>query len=217
MGKIYFTADWHSGEPQLPNTHSFLRPYPTEVMLERWLQQCYEILQDEDLLVFVGDLAITLLDLDFYSRLPVCKKILVLGDKEYANKNFSRKDCLGTLIALKIFDEIVEDMEIEVMGINYFVSHKPEDCLKQELPAICGHIHGSWRTMQMPNGQPIINVGIDVWGGLVSGEFITHQFNAITKFYDINAKPYNWATLKYPECSNCGQPKSMIEYFPSGK
>lgn len=193
MAKTFFTSDWHAGEQQLPNTHSFLRPYPTEVMIERWLQQCHELIKSEDdLLVFVGDLAIWLCDLEIYKRLPECKKILVLGDKEYANKAFTKEQCINELNRMNIFDDIVDDLEIQIGEHTYFVSHKPEDCLKQDRPALCGHIHGSWRTMQMPNGQPIINVGIDVWGGLVTEEFIEHQYNAITKFYDINAKPYNW-------------------------
>jgi calcineurin-like phosphoesterase family protein len=218
MAKVFFTSDWHAGEPQLPNTHSFLRPYPTEVMLERWLQQSRELITSEDdLLVFVGDLAVQLEYLSFYLRLPKCRKVLVMGDKEYANKNFTREQFVEKINELNIFDTVCPDFEIEVAGVTYFVSHKPEDCLKQDKPAICGHIHGSWRTMQMPNGEPIINVGIDVWGGLVSEAFIEHQYNAITKYYDINAKPYNWKTLKYPECSNCGQENSMIEHFPSGK
>lgn len=197
MAKVFFTADWHAGEQQLPNTHSFLRPYPTEVMIERWLQQCNELITSEDdLLVFVGDLAVWLCDLEIYLRLPKCKKILVLGDKEYANKAFTREQCLAELRRLEIFNDIVEHFEIDIAGHTWFVSHKPSDCFNlannPDKPAICGHIHGSWRTMQMPDGRPIINVGIDVWGGLVSTEFIEHQYNAITKFYDINAKPYEW-------------------------
>lgn len=200
MAKVFFTSDWHAGEQQLPNTHSYLRPYPTEVMIERWLQQCHELITSgDDLLVFVGDLAIWLCDLEVYLKLPKCKKILVLGDKEYANKAFTKEQCLAELKRLNIFNDIVDDFQIDIAGHTWFVSHKPEDCLKQELPSLCGHIHGSWRTMQMPNGQPIINVGIDVWGGLVTEAFIVHQYNAITKFYDINAKPYEWKTNETPD------------------
>jgi hypothetical protein len=44
----------------------------------------------------------------------------------------------------------------------------------------------------MPNGQPIINVGIDAWGGLVSEKFIAHQYDAVTKHYDDEASPARW-------------------------
>lgn len=192
MPKIYLTSDWHIGEQPTANTHSFLRPRATDVMVPTWLSQCRELLREEDTLVFLGDIGITLDDLATLEGLPLCHKVLVLGDKEYANKNFDKDSFIYENKRLGIFDTVVENAVMEIAGRQYFLSHKPTDCLTQPLPALCGHIHGIWRSAKIPNGQPIINVGIDAWGGLVSEEFIEHQYNAINKFYDIDAFPAQW-------------------------
>ena len=192
MGKIYLTSDWHVGEQQTPNTHSFLRPRPTEEMIPIWLEQCNRILTEDDTLIYLGDLAITLDDIDVYLQLPKCKKILILGDKEYANKNFTEEQFMSKIAELNIFDEIFKEHNMNINGKDYFLTHKPLDCLLIDKPALCGHIHGCWRSAKMPNGNPILNVGIDAWGGLVSEEFVEHQYNAITKFYDDNAFPSKW-------------------------
>lgn len=189
---IYFTADWHAGEARMPNTHSFLRPHDTPVMVEMWLKQCWELLHEEDTLVFVGDLAITLDDLEVYRRLPKCKKILVLGDKEYANKNFTLEEFMKRIKELQIFDEVVKETVVEVREIQFFLSHKPSECLSSGTAAVCGHVHGIWRTSRMPNGMPIVNVGIDAWGGLVSEEMLLHQYGAVLRHYDEETFPQDW-------------------------
>src|SRR3989344_918694 len=193
-----FTSDWHAGEGMTPNTHSYLRPQPTNVMISGWLKMCRERIGEADTLVFLGDLGIILEDLKIYKKLPKChKKILVMGDKEYNNKNFTKSEFLAFAQKIKIFDTIVESFVIEINGQTYYLSHKPVDCVEycrsNNVAAICGHIHGIWRTSRMPNGQPIVNVGIDAWGGLVTEDFIIHQYNAITKgYYDRNAIPQEW-------------------------
>lgn len=188
MGKTYFSADLHNGEQPTPNTHSFLRPGNTNELVLQWIKQCQQTLKPEDTLVLVGDLAIQLADLDVYAQLPACRKILVLGDKEYANKNFSREECLAKLASMGTFDSIVAYTTVTIGDVEFFVSHKPTDCFNQPLPAICGHIHGIWRTQKMNNSQPIINVGADAWGfQLVSEEYLMHQYTAVSKgYYDNN-------------------------------
>jgi calcineurin-like phosphoesterase family protein len=161
MARKYLTSDWHIGEKPTPNTHSFLRPRPTELMVPEWIEQCRMLLQAEDTLIFLGDVGITFDDLAVCLDLPGCRKLLILGDKEYSNKNFDKDAFLAENKRLGIFDTIAENAVIEVAGREYFLSHKPVDCLKQPLPALCGHIHGIWRSTRMPNGQPIINVGIN--------------------------------------------------------
>lgn len=200
--KYFFTSDWHVGEAQTPNTHSFLRPRPTDVMAEEWLADLKSKITPEDTLVFVGDLGIQLSDVNFFKRLPECRKILILGDKEYASKNFTEDEITKYVIHEKIFDETYYRYRLKIQGIDFVIAHKPSDCFGQGLPAICGHVHGIWRSAEMPKDLepdvvshdklPIINVGIDVWGGLVSEEFIIHQYNAITKYYDDEAFPNRW-------------------------
>lgn len=194
MGKLYFTSDWHVGEASAPNTHSFLRPRPTSVMVHEWLKECNEKIKSDDTLVFVGDLTVELSkeNIELLTQLPQCNKILVLGDKEYSNKNFTLHDFMYSDIA-KLFNKIDIETTIKVGDIEFYVSHRPLDCLGKKKPAICGHIHGCWRSAEMPGGNlPIINVGIDAWGGLVSEEFILHQHTAISKFYDNNVFPNRW-------------------------
>ena len=191
--KSWFTADWHNGEEQTANTHSYLRPYPTTVMGMGWLNQIYGKVPKGDRIVFVGDVAIQLEDLrPVFNGLKDYEVVLVLGDKETGEKNYKYSDFVEFMNLNYPNIPVYPSIELEVNGRNYFVAHKPEDCLKQDLPSICGHIHGIWRTAEMPNGEAIINVGADAWGGIVSEEFIEHQYNAITKYYDINAKPYHW-------------------------
>ncbi len=191
-GKYFFTSDWHNGEQQTPNTHSYLRPRPTEQMVLEWLEDVRAKVTPEDTLVFVGDLGIQLTDYDFYTRLPKCNKILILGDKEYNNKHFTKEELLNYLADNDIFHEVYDFGNFEIDGVVYFVSHKPSDAFISDKPAICGHIHGIWRLATLPTGQPIINVGIDVWGGVVSEDFIIHQHRA-HGMYDAEAFPAKWA------------------------
>ncbi len=191
---LFFTADIHVGEARLPNTGSYLRPRPTNVMVHELFAQCHQLIKPNDTLVIVGDVGITLADLKVYRELPRCYKVLVLGDKEYASKHFTQDQFLAENQRLRIFDEVVTSTLVVVGGVSYFVSHKPTDCLKQERSALCGHVHGMWRTARMPNSQPIINVGMDAWcGGVVTEAFITHQYNCVTKgHYDVNCHPADW-------------------------
>lgn len=194
---MYFTSDWHIGEEQNPCTHSYLRPYPTSIMVQYWLQQCHERLKPEDELVFVGDVGITLADLGVLRSLPECEKILVLGDKETNSAHFTLSEYEVRNRELGIFNSVTDTLTLEINGRDYFVAHKPEDCLpycaSENMAAICGHVHGIWRTQRLPNGLPIINVGIDAWGGLVSEDFIDHQYDCVTKgYYDVNCFAQDW-------------------------
>jgi len=195
MGNKWFTADWHAGEESRLNTHSFLRPRPTGVMVKEWLADCRAKIKPQDTLVFVGDLGIQLSDLGVFRALPECERVLVLGDKETESKHFTLDEFQKQNAKLGIFDQTYDHLYTEVAGQGFFLAHKPTDCLSQPTvrPAICGHVHGIWRTQPMPSGQPIINVGIDAWGGVVSEEMIAHQYDCITRgYYDDNCRPATW-------------------------
>lgn len=187
MAKKWFTSDWHAGEVAAPQNHSFCRPRPTNIMIMEWIKECRAKLTPDDELWFVGDLGLQLSDLPIYKKLPECHKILVLGDKEYNNVHFSQQEFAREEASLHLFDEVHRFHHVEIDGIQFFVAHKPEDCMNVNSPALCGHIHGIWRTQKMNNGQPIINVGIDAWHQLVSEELIMHQYHAVMKaYYDGN-------------------------------
>ena len=196
----YFTSDWHIGELAAQNTHSLLRPKPTEIMANSWLTQCHRTLEPHDTLYILGDLAITLDDLWFYGRLPKCNKHIILGDKE-TNSTFTTFEWGRELTAIQLAHDpencwcVSKYWEVDIDGISFCLTHKPVDCMGFALakPGICGHVHGIWRTQCMPNGESIINVSIDAWGGIVSEEMIIHQYNAIKKgYYDKNARVDQW-------------------------
>lgn len=201
---LWFTSDWHAGETAdkvgyFPETHSFLRLQSTDILVKEWIQECNKKITPKDTLYFVGDMAITLNDLDIYKELPACTKVLVLGDKEYANKNFTKEEFMKRIHELDIFHIICQKTGVVIDEKLYFISHKPSDCVTHggsHTPAICGHVHGVWRTQRMPNQQPIINVGIDAWHCLVSEEYITHQTNAILKnYYDDSCIVDQWEDI----------------------
>jgi|GEM_PF-1845252 len=195
MGRAFFTADWHNGEDSAPNTHSFLRPRPTAVMVGEWLAHCNEVLRPDDRLFFLGDLVINLDDLEIYRRLP-CNLFVVAGDKETRNKNFTAQEFEERFNLIFPSDRAIYTdcaQFITIGNTRWRMAHKPVDLLDSGMPALCGHVHGIWRTQCMPNGLPIINVGIDAWGGLVSEEMIMHQYNAIMQgHYDRNARVDLW-------------------------
>lgn len=203
QGKVFFTSDWHAGEIleklQIPfeATHSYLRSKSTDLLVDEWIAGCWKLISPQDTLIFLGDLAIQLEDLQVYKQFPKCRKILIMGDKEYANKNFSREEFLAKNQELGLFDEVYEEGILTLpqgnQKVSWYLAHKPEDCLKQELPSLCGHVHGVWRTQAMPNAQPIINVGVDAWGALVELKHLQHQYNAVTKgYYDHNCRVLSW-------------------------
>ena len=194
MGKTWFTADWHIGEKSTSNTHSLLRPRPTEVMVEEWLEHCHEVIKPEDNLVCLGDMIIELDGFKILQRLPKCNhKFLITGDKEW---RFNDLALASQAIGYGLFDTVQRSFILPVGDRVYYWAHKPRDCIKDagSKPALCGHVHGVWRTARMPNGQPIINVGIDAWCGLVSEEMIAHQYDCVTKgYYDENCFPAAWS------------------------
>ncbi len=203
----YFTSDWHIGDPWAPNTRSFLRPYPTHVMAERWLEQCGELLKSGDELYILGDLAASFKDLDFYYGLSAFE----LGDNRRIHILCGNKETDGELFTLEEMNQRLQFLFgkddpsmleistgtqfVEIGGKGFRMAHKPEDLFgfAAPMPSLCGHVHGIWRTQCLPNGMPIINVGIDAWGGLVSEAMILHECEAIVNgHYDKNARVDLW-------------------------
>ncbi|MDR0860509.1 MAG: hypothetical protein LBO09_06120 [Candidatus Peribacteria bacterium] len=200
MAKKFFTADWHAGEvleniPSLRATHSYLRPARTDTLIEQWIQECWGKLTSEDTLFFLGDMALRLEDWQVYKALPPCKKILIMGDKEYKSKFFSQEEFLEEIGKLDLFEKISISDSVEVNGRHWTMGHVPTSLFANQTPILCGHVHDIWRSQMTPQGFPIINVGIDAWHCLVSEEFIQHQYDALTKgYYDGEARVDLWKT-----------------------
>ncbi len=192
MGTTWLTADWHIGEKAAWDTASYLRPRPTEVMVEEWLADCHDKLRPDDTLIMVGDMVIASEYIATLSRLPHCHKVFITGDKE---QRIGDAVVLEKLITRCGIHVLCNQTCWPIADRDWFITHKPSDCLEQSngLPALCGHVHGAWRTSRMPNSRPIINVGIDAWGGLVSEAMIAHQYDCVTKgYYDKNCFPQDW-------------------------
>lgn len=190
--KRLFTADWHANELPAPHTHSFLRGDNTNNIIKKLIAKINEINPEE--VVFVGDVSVDIQGFEILKKInPKIRLVLIIGDKESSSRNYSFQD-LKASGALDIFAEVCESKIININGIDFAVAHKPVDVLDFEGPSLCGHVHGIWRTQKKPNGQPIINVGMDAWSlEPVSEEWIMHQYGAVTKgYYDKNALVCEW-------------------------
>lgn len=177
----FFSADLHVGESPAKGNPSYYRPLPPEFYQQQFLDQCRQI-QPTDKLYLVGDLVTRLEHLAFYNRLPECNLYIFLGNKEKKLPNFI-SEAKQILAHYAGHLEIIPDwQEIEVSGRLWRIGHRPEAIagLEPALPCICGHVHGFWRTRQLKNGQPIINVGVDAWDhALVTEEFINLQYEGV--------------------------------------
>lgn len=78
------------------------------------------------------------------------KKILVLGNHDRS---------ADTMLQMG-FDEVYEDLNIELDGTRLYLHHEPEPKVKWGGAAfhLCGHVHEKWRRK-----GPMINVGVDQW------------------------------------------------------
>lgn len=185
----YFTADWHLGEPQAPNTHSYLRPYPNTEFLKNL--KGIDKLTKDDTLYFLGDVAYNLEGLkefaEFRKTLP-CETFLILGDKETDNKLFSYGQ--GMKILFECFDQIYEYYDLDFLFGKAHLTHKPVDGFDSGTNVIHGHIHRTYG-VQKREGKSYINVGVDCWNmQIVPEHLIEHQHRAVLEFYDENCFVY---------------------------
>lgn len=196
----FFTADWHLDDCYAPGSHTFLRPKPTDVLLQEWLDECRRLIKSDDELYLLGDMVDYAQTLKVLDNLPDCRLFILRGNREQRIANFE-EEVFKRLLArrnrtavLGNNDQYVYDVEIG--GLSWRVSHQPKNLLGFALakPALCAHAHGTWRTQCLPNGEPVINVGIDAWGRLVTEELIQHEYRAIKQgYYDINTRADLWS------------------------
>lgn len=178
----FFSADLHVGENPAKGNPSYYRPMLPEFYQQQFLEQCHRQIRRTDRLYLVGDLVTQLKYLEFYQQLPDCELYIFLGNKEKKLPDFIAE-------AQKILArdtsrvEFIRDWKVvDISGRLWRIGHRPEDiaALEPALPCICGHVHGFWRTRQLKNGQPIINVGVDAWShALVTEEFINLQYEGV--------------------------------------
>jgi hypothetical protein len=112
-------------------------------------------------------------------------KILIKGNYDISSENGgTAKYEINDKVLLKYFDEVYDELEIEIGGEKVYLNHFPTN-MKSETFNIVGHIHGTWKVM-----RNAINVGVDAWHFIpVSEDLIKFQMNGIRNHYDQNVFP----------------------------
>ena len=174
---IWFTSDLHLGDNRL-NLYGRDLFFKTYKEFESKLFFTWNhLVKPNDTVYFLGDLAFT----------PAsCLKFKSLnGYKILLRGNYDRDDMTAkegvTKYFPEIFDEIHDNLIIELNGIKFNLNHFPEKCIPNMFN-ITGHIHGLWRVQ-----RNMINVGIDAWNyHLLDEEHLLFFHNAVLNYYDIN-------------------------------
>lgn len=178
----YFSSDQHIGELPVRGTPTYYRGVPPEVFEEIFLNNCCKHLKANDELYLVGDLIRELKDLAFYNQLPECNLCIICGNKETRIANFAERAAEILSLHRGGLEIITGVYDVEINGRWWRIAHDPKDLVGYSMPkpSICGHVHRFWGTKKLPNGQPIINVGVDSWGyGLVSEDFLEIQYEHV--------------------------------------
>lgn len=195
----FWTADWHIDDEYGPGSHTFLRPKPTAQLADEWLNECYRLITQDDELYLLGDMASNIQNWKFYDDLPDCRLFIMYGNREDKINNFEEElyKRLGRhrnrMTILGRHSSAVECVTVD--DATWRMSHLPVNLFgfSAPHPSLCGHVHGTWRTQCLSDGMPIINVGIDAWGRLVTEDHLRHERTALEKgYYDINVRVDLW-------------------------
>lgn len=170
----YFTSDWHLGEKRIgPDFNPFFRPFNSvEEQNQTIIRNLNDIVQEEDELYVLGDVAMTDEDIQLLDQVKCKNRTLVVGN--YDEKRLEK--------LAPYFKEIKKDMDVKVGDVNCHLNHYPTKHVPDKFN-ITGHIHGLWKVK--PN---MVNVGVDAWHFRpVSEKEISFVYNAMQKgAYDDN-------------------------------
>jgi calcineurin-like phosphoesterase family protein len=174
---IWFTSDLHFGDDRIGlyardlffnNNDEFEKE-----VISNWKYQ----VNDADTVYVLGDIAFDPESCLKLNQLPG-RKILIRGN--YDIDGMTAKPGVTECLP-KVFEEIYDDLILEVGSISFYLNHFPQKCISDKFN-ITGHIHGSWRVQ-----RNMINVGIDAWNYfLLDSDHLLFFYNAVTKYYDIN-------------------------------
>lgn len=169
----YFTSDTHFGDERLNLFHRDLLELTSSQIDVIIYDNLYKKITENDTLYHLGDVALDESKL-MYIKMLRGKKILIRG-------NYDMEDKIEQNLLEECFDEIYDELEIEIGGIKFHLNHFPNKCIDKEM-SLSGHVHGLWKVQ--PN---MINVGTDCWHFQpVSEEKILFTYNAIKNHYDDN-------------------------------
>jgi len=173
----WFTSDLHFGD-----TRDFL--YGRDIYFKDNKEFQHKVIFNWNKQVDPHDTVYVLGDVAFTSEACLAVRDLP-GRKILIRGNYDRDDMTAhpgvTQYLPEVFEEIHDELIIEMGGIKFNLNHFPEKCLAYEFN-LTGHIHGLWRVQ-----RNMINVGIDAWNHhLLDEPHIIHFYNAIQEFFDIN-------------------------------
>lgn len=179
----FFSADLHVGEIPAPGNPSYYRGFSPEELQRHFLAQCHAQIGINDELYLLGDLITDAKYLQFYDQLPDCRLFIICGNKEQHIENFA-DEAFKRLPNHRNRLEVFTGFQfVGIGGRTWHIAHRPKDVIgfSVPMPALCAHAHGFWRTRQLSNGEPLINVGIDAWcGNIVSEKIIQLQYEGVT-------------------------------------
>ena len=154
-----FTSDLHGGHEAIIGYCN--RPFVSldemhATIVSNWNAKVW----DTDTVYIAGDFFLGSIDDTIaFLKLLKGKKVLIRGNHDWA-RNVKAFKQQGYPVYKSFALQYGESDRI-------WVQHRPprEDHPDPLVKVIlCGHVHERWRRRWTPNGTPIINVGVDVWG-----------------------------------------------------
>lgn len=179
--KRFFTSDLHFDDDRLNLYGRDLMFKNSKEVNEYIIQKWNDNINDEDLVIVVGDVSMTKKGLYNLKKLNG-EKWLVKGnyDKSVENGGTAKYEISDEILS-EYFTKIVDELEIEIDGEKIYINHFPTN-RKPQMMNIIGHIHGTWKVK-----RNMINVGVDAWHFTpVSEDLIKFQINGIRNHYDEN-------------------------------
>jgi calcineurin-like phosphoesterase family protein len=179
--KIYFISDTHFGDERLNLYGRDLVFKNSKVFELKIIENWNNVVNKNDLVIVVGDVAFSEENLTILNRLNG-KKWLVKGNYDIS-KEFggTAKFKISDDLLKKYFEKVVDDMTIKIGDEDVYINHFPTNA-KINMFNIVGHIHGTWKVQ-----RNMINVGCDAWHFTpISEDMIKFQMNGIRKHYDQN-------------------------------
>jgi len=176
--KIFFISDTHFDDDRLNLFGRDLIFKNKQEVDDYIIQKWNEVVTNEDLVIHVGDIALSREGLDKINLLNGTKW-LVKGN--YDTSDGTAKFKVTDELLKKYFKVVVSEMSMEIGGETIYINHYPVNA-KTEGFNIVGHIHGLFKVQ-----RNMINVGVDANHFVpLSEEYIKFQMNGIRKYYDQN-------------------------------
>jgi len=152
--KYFLTSDLHLGHANIIKYCN--RPFKDVDQMNRELVRRWnERVSDEDIIYHVGDFCFKNSS-EARGEGQKCHAIKWIeqlkGQKVFIRGNHDKNNSLRTL---------TESCVIKHAGIEYFLTHSPQDASQEYLINFVGHVHERWK-YRLYNDTVLINVGVDV-------------------------------------------------------